>query len=385
MPPSVFPTPAGLRPTVTVEPDLGLLVIAGSPATARARPLRPRARRPGRGRPWGPDAVVASQSDPRGSLPELLTSLPSLVQFIGYSATQQPGPAANPGLPRPGAQAPFRLQIDPDTIPDPDQIRQYLFPSRFSLAVDDTSIRMQSIQAFPLPTPSLDVGMETPVLIALLLPAVQSAREAARRAQCVNNLKQIALAFHNYADLKDGFPATAITGPGGKPLLSWRVAILPYIEQQALYQKFKLDEPWDSPHNRELIKYMPQVYACPSRNLAAEPGMTCYRSFAGKDALLDPSRPRPLAQITDGLSSTLMVVEAKQAVTWTKPDELPFDGNPDVPVPAPLYGAGSFHPGGFNAAFADGSIRFLKQSIRLDVLRALITREGGEVPEANSY
>src|SRR5205085_607175 len=108
-------------------------------------------------------------------------------------------------------------------------------------------------------------------------------------AQCVNNLKQIGLAFHNYADQKDGFPAAAITGPGGKPLLSWRVAILPYIEQQALYQKFKLDEPWDSPHNKELIKYMPTVYACPSRNRDAEPGMTAYRVFAGKDTLLEPS------------------------------------------------------------------------------------------------
>ena len=227
---------------------------------------------------------------------------------------------------------------------------------------------MTSVQAFPLPTPSLDVGLETPVLIALLLPAVQSAREAARRAECVNNMKQIGLAFHNYASAKDGFPAKAVTSLDGKPLLSWRVAILPYIEEQALYEKFKLDEPWDSSHNKELIKYMPRVYVCPSRNLAAEPGMTSYRVFTGKNTLLDPSRPRQLADVTDGLSNTLMVVEAKQAVTWTKPEELPFDDNPGAPVP-PLDGAGSLHPGGFNAAFGDGSIRFIRQSIRPEVLR----------------
>src|SRR4249919_3311122 len=103
------------------------------------------------------------------------------------------------------------------------------------------------------------------VLIALLLPAVQAAREAARRAQCVNNLKQIGLAMHNYHDVKNGLPPSAIVDKQGKPLLSWRVAILPYIEQQPLYDKFKLDEPWDSPNNKDLIQYMPSIYMCPSR------------------------------------------------------------------------------------------------------------------------
>ena len=308
-----------------------------------------------------------------------------MVQFIGFSATQQPGPMVNPGFPRPPAAAPFRLQVDPDSIPDADQIRQYLFPSQFSLAVNDSSIRMTSTGAFPLPTPSLDVGMETPVLIALLLPAVQSAREAARRAQCVNNLKQIGLAFHNYASANNGFPATAITSPDGKPLLSWRVAILPYIEQQPLYQKFKLDEPWDSPHNKELIKYMPQIYACPSGNMVGGPNTTTYRVFSGKGALLDPARPTTIAEVTDGTSNTIMVVEAKQAVPWTKPDELPFDPDVAAHPPAPLFGAGSFHPGGFNAAFADGSVRFIKLSINLNTLRALITKAEGEVIDINSY
>jgi len=112
--------------------------------------------------------------------------------------------------------------------------------------------------------------------------------------------------------------------------------------------------------------------------------MTCYRAFVGKDTLLDPIRSVKLSQVTDGTSNTLMVVEANDAVAWTKPDDLPFDpakhgrGNG-------LLGAGSAHRDGFNAAFADGSVRFIKSSVPLDVLRALITRSGGEVIRSDAF
>src|SRR5262249_6686880 len=145
-----------------------------------------------------------------------------------------------------------------------------------------------------------------------------------------------------------------------------------------LYAKFKLDEPWDSPHNKELLPYMPAVYGCPSRNLAAEPGMTAYRVFSGPGALLDPTRPTRLAAVTDGLSNTLMVVESVQAVPWTKPDDLPF-GNAPAPRSGPLFGAGSSHPGGFNALFGDASVRFFRSSINPQTFHDLITKSGGEV------
>ena len=191
------------------------------------------------------------------------------------------------------------------------------------------------------------------------------------------------LAFHNYESAHGGFPTAAITSRNGKRLLSWRVAILPDLDQEPLYHKFKLDEPWDSPHNKELLKYMPKIYECLSKPLPGE-GMTCYRAFVGKDTLLDPVRPVRIGQITDGLTNTLMVVEANDAVPWTKPDDLPFDpakhgrGNG-------LLGAGSAHRGGFNAAFADGSVRFISSSISQDVLRALITRSGGEVIPGDAF
>jgi prepilin-type processing-associated H-X9-DG protein len=382
VPPSVFPTPAGLRPTILVEPATQVLVLAGSPATARRAKSALLLKAAGPAPPWERDAVVFSQNDPTGSLPELLVSLPSIVQFIGFAATQQPGP-------RPPGQNQFRLEIDPDAIPEAGQLRPYFFPSRFNIAVNDDSIRFSSYQAFPVPLPSLDVGMETPVLIALLLPAVQSAREAARRAQCVNNLKQIALATHNYISVTENFPPVAIKSAGGKPLLSWRVALLPYLEQKPLYDRFKLDEPWDSPHNKELIKLMPPLFACPSRNVGGEPGMTAYRVFQGKKTIFDPDHSVGLVDVTDGTSNTILVVEAKEPVIWTKPDEIPFDLEQADALRAtqtqPLFGAGSMHPGGLNAAFADGSVRFVKTSINKITLYSLITRAGGEVVSSDSY
>ena len=102
------------------------------------------------------------------------------------------------------------------------------------------------------------------ILIGLLLPAVQRVREAAARIQCANNLHQIGIAAHAYHDAFNSFPPAAITSKEGRPLLSWRVALLPHLDEGALYNEFHLNEPWDSAHNSKLIARMPAVYRCPS-------------------------------------------------------------------------------------------------------------------------
>lgn len=205
----------------------------------------------------------------------------------------------------------------------------------------------------------------------LLLPAVQKVREAASRTQDQNNLKQIALAFHNYHDTYRGLPPAAICDKAGKPLLSWRVAILPFIEQDNLYRQFKLDEPWDSEHNRKLIPLMSPIYALP--NAPSKPGETHYRVFVGNGALFDLDKKVGFNQITDGLSNTLLVVETADGVPWTKPEDISY--NPKAPLPK----FGNFYQGGFNAAFGDGSVRYFSPTVAEATLRAMITRGGGEV------
>jgi hypothetical protein len=220
------------------------------------------------------------------------------------------------------------------------------------------------------------------VLIALLLPAVQAAREAARRAQCTNNLKQIGLAMHNYHDVYGSFPPRAVKDPSGKPLLSWRVLLLPYLEEQNLYNQFRLDEPWDSPTNRPLAEAMPNLFKCPS-NPTLPPGMTAYEVVAGPNTIFpDGEGGRSairFADITDGTSNTILVGEAGRPVRWTEPDDIPIDTTEQN------FGFSSLHRGGWNILMGDGAVRFLKNSIAPAVLKALLSRNGGEVISSDSF
>jgi RNA polymerase sigma factor (sigma-70 family) len=217
----------------------------------------------------------------------------------------------------------------------------------------------------------------TPEEIAKYKDAVDKVREAAARAQSANNLKQIGLAMHSYHDVYKSLPAHAIYSKDGKtPLLSWRVAILPFVEHQALYQEFKLDEPWNSPHNRKLIAKMPTIYA-PLGPLAkpgkAGEGLTYYQVFAGPDTVFDGPKQMMLAQITDGLSNTILVLEAKDPVIWTKPDDLVLPKEKDK-MPA----VGGLFKNGMNVLFGDGSVQFLRRDPPAALLRALVTPNGNE-------
>lgn len=391
IPPSVSPVPAGSRPTILLGKKT--LVLGSTPEAARgALELEGRggglaandalAQALGR----APDKMIfLTTSDTRESLlPDVLANLPGLIQLVGTAATTGVRPRFLPGgPPRPSGQRGFQLNIDPEKIPAPDDLRPFLFPSMQAFSVDDESLQFVTREAFP----GLNTAAIAPVAVALLLPAVQSARSAARRSQSVNNLKQIGLALHNFHSTNNHFPPQAITDKSGKPLLSWRVAILPFLEQNALLTEFKLDEPWDSPHNKTLIERMPMTYAIPGAE--AGPGMTFYRGFSGERTLFDPKAKdgTRIQDVTDGTSNTIGIVEAKEAVPWTKPDEeIPFDANAKPEQAKDLFASlGNHFSGGFNTLFLDGSVKFIKMSISPVVLKALITRNGGEVISADAF
>jgi len=216
-------------------------------------------------------------------------------------------------------------------------------------------------------------------LISLLKAPIAEARAAAMRAQSMNNLKQIAVAMHNYHDVNKHFPAPATYDANGKPLLSWRVQILGFIDP-ALYEQFYLDEPWDSEHNRKLIDQVPALYRSPASKLK-EKGRASYVVVVGKDTVFSGREGIPIKEIKDGTSQTIMAVEVddQHAVIWTKPDDLPFD--PENPA----KGLGGADKRGFNALFCDGSVHFLLKDIDPKVLRALFTRAGGEVTPSGAY
>src|SRR5439155_1388856 len=120
------------------------------------------------------------------------------------------------------------------------------------------------------------------------------------------------------------FPAAAVYDKDGKAILSWRVLILPYIEQDRLYRKFRLNEPWDSPHNKKLLEMMPKTYAAPNAK-GDPPYTTHYQVFVGPGAGFEGKRGLRIGDFTDGTSNTILVAEAARAVPWTKPEDLPYD------------------------------------------------------------
>jgi hypothetical protein len=203
----------------------------------------------------------------------------------------------------------------------------------------------------------------------MMAPAVGKLKDSATRLKSANNLKQIGLALHSYHDTYGAMPSAAVVDKKGKPQLSWRVLILPYIEQDNLYREFKLDEPWDSDHNKKLIDKMPAVYSLPAKG--AKSGHTHYRVFVGSGAMWDWIQGTTFAQITDGLSNTWMVVEAEEGVPWTKPDEFEFDPKQDLPK------LGKAFKNGFHVLYGDGSVRFYKDVPK--AAKAMITKAGGEV------
>jgi hypothetical protein len=199
--------------------------------------------------------------------------------------------------------------------------------------------------------------------------------KAMRRVRLANAMTELTLGSINYADAHNGnmLPAAAID-KSGKPLLSWRVLILPYIGKEDLYKEFHLDEPWDSDHNKKLLEKMPALFA-PSNSEAFKKHETYFQALVGKDTVFDGTPLRFPASIPDGTSQTIMYIEAAKSVPWTKPEDVPFDGGALLPK------LGGLTKTGFLVGLCDGSVRFFPMTIKEDNLHAWVTRSSGDLPD----
>lgn len=212
------------------------------------------------------------------------------------------------------------------------------------------------------------------IMAALLLPAVTQARAAARRMSSSNNMKMIGLALHNYHDTYGSLPPAYLPDENGKPMHSWRVLILPFLDAGYLYDQYDFEEPWDGPNNRLLLSQMPEVFEDPTVENAPGEGATSYQAVSDENTMLSGPNYIRLHDVTDGISNTVMVVENTGAmVPWLSPEDTSIDD---------LLQGGEFQGGpvgGTMFLFGDGAVKFISETVDRQTLHDLSTRDGGEV------
>jgi hypothetical protein len=205
-----------------------------------------------------------------------------------------------------------------------------------------------------------------------------AAWEAANKLSCANRGTQIAMAIANYAQFYHRYPPAYIADRNGRPLHSWRVLLLPFMERDGLYNKLRLDEPWNSPHNREVFqKTSISMFHCPSaRNPTEE---TSYLMVVGPNTISDGPHSARVEDIKDGVSSTIMFVEIRNSgIHWAEPRDLNFETMSFRVNDPACRGVSSYHSGGAFVKLVDCSGGFIQNDFDPKLLKALITIDGGE-------
>jgi hypothetical protein len=326
-------------------------------------------------------------SDPRPTYSAIVTYLPLVLTVVEQAmSAQRPGQAKSSSGKR------MALLTE---LPPADLLTRAMFPNASAWTVDDRGLHGQSRESAPGLVGSGGIAVSA-VAVALLLPAVQASREAARRTQSRNNIKQIVLALHNYHDTNNGFPAGTHPNKNLKPekRLSWFVDILPYVELQSVHQQIDLDKAWDDPANRQAVMTPIKLFLNPSapQKKSTYP-VTHYVGLAGLGAegpTLPVTSPKAgcfaydrmtrISDIADGTSNTAIVGEiSKDEGSWAaggRPTIRPLTARPYINGPDGLGGA---HPGGCFFGMADGSVRFISDKVDPKLMEAIVTINGGEI------
>ena len=215
----------------------------------------------------------------------------------------------------------------------------------------------------------------------LLLPATNASRESGRRMVCDLNLRQIGLALLNYENARGAFPPLYTVDENGKPLHSWRVLLLPFLDYNVFYKAIRLDEPWDSDHNSQFHDVIVGIYSCQSNPLC-KPGNDCtYSAIAGGILVPGTEKARTLDYLAtnNGTSYTLALIEVKEPFCWMDPTADVTLKDLGKGINAPDSRCGSFHPGGCMACFCDGSVRHLSQTMDTKTLQALGNPDSSDI------
>lgn len=229
-------------------------------------------------------------------------------------------------------------------------------------------------------------GCAAAVLLVLatlaVLPAINAIPRAERYMKCINNMKCIALAIHNFTDANGASPPAYTVDENGEPLHSWRVALLPYIGESGLYLRIRHDEPWDSEWNSQFHDQMPAIYACPSAPLKS--GLTTYAAVVDDEGALRPTYHRVYGgsgvkpeEIADGAENTMFLVERRALVCWMDPTH-------ETSLESLAETIGSGHAAGALAVMFDGSVRRIERKIEPETLRSLATAAGGEAVDVDA-
>jgi hypothetical protein len=212
------------------------------------------------------------------------------------------------------------------------------------------------------------LGLVFGLCIGGLILATGGIRSAANRAKSHNNMRQLGLAMHNYHSTYDSFPPANLGSQPGRPQLSWRVAVLPYVEEDFLYRRFDQNAGWDAPQNKPFAQSMPRLFVHPEQELPTRSERTHYQVVVGPDTLFEAGSPHRISEAIRGTSNTIMMVEATEPVIWSKPQDVNYSES----QPLPKFGVTSR---GFNVVLADGSVIYFDKGTDEKVIRDMLKRK----------
>lgn len=219
----------------------------------------------------------------------------------------------------------------------------------------------------------------------VFFPAIRAARTVAQGRSCEANLHKIWLAMQSYEEEHGTLPPAYIPDDKGKPMHSWRVLLLPFLDEEGLYSRYDFNEPWDGPNNIQLQSYMPEVYGCPADVDARMVGETSYMLLVGEETFFPDADVTSVSDLRDDPATTILVAEMPVAgVGWLEPRDLKAERMQFIVNGGFGLEVGSYHEDGAHVVMADGTVQFLSEGTPADYVEGMSTIDGDEPIPAES-